>query len=72
MRRRFLHLLRQLMPRRLVRRAPERRLCGFERRRIISMIDAGESYRTIIRQHGFTRAEVDRALLAQTGGRSDS
>lgn len=57
--------------RRLVRSEPRRRLCGFERRRIMTMIDAGLSHGTIVRQHGFTRAEVDRAISAHTGGVTD-
>ena len=66
MRQRLLHAVR-----RLVRPAPKRRLCGFERRRIMSMIDAGVSHGTIVRQHGFSRAEVDRAIAAHTGGVND-
>jgi hypothetical protein len=54
--------------RRLVGPEPRRRLCSFERRRILSMIDAGVPHRTIVRQHGFTRAEVDGAIRALTGG----
>ena len=57
--------------RRLVKPEPKRRVCGFEGRRIVSMIDAGVSHGTIVRQHGFTRSEIDRAIKAHTGGLSD-
>ena len=57
--------------RRLVRPDAKRHLCSFERRRIMSMIDAGLSHRTIVRQHGFTRTEIDRAIKAHTGGLTD-
>ena len=57
--------------RRLVRPEPRRRLCGFEDRRIVSMIDAGVSHGAIVRQHGFTRTEIDRAIKAHTGDLTD-
>jgi hypothetical protein len=56
-----------LRVRKLLRSEPRRRLGGFERRRIVTMIDAGASHGTLIRQHGYTRAEVDRAILAHVG-----
>jgi hypothetical protein len=52
--------------RRLIRPAPRRHICGFERRRIMSMIDAGVSHGSIVRQHGYTRTEIDRAIKADT------
>lgn len=57
--------------RRLVSPVPKRRLCGFERRRIMSMIDAGVSHGAIVRQHGFTRTEINRAIKAHTGDLTD-
>ena len=66
------------MPRRLIARIrlllrsqPKRHLCGFERRRIVTMIDAGVTHRTLIRQHGYTRYEVDRAIRAHVGSVDD-
>lgn len=35
------------------------------------MIDAGVTHRTLIRQHGFTKAEIDRAILAHVGRMED-
>lgn len=52
--------------RRLVGTKPRRSLCGCERRQIITMIDAGLSHATIVRWHGFTPAEIDRAIAEQT------